>query len=56
MALAASFFDGDLFAKHWFFWTSDSSLGSYFVGVTASPYDRALKKLGAHRRTLLKKA
>lgn len=50
MALADSFSDGELFSKGVFPWVGGSTLGSYFVSVTSSHYDWAMKKLKAHRK------
>lgn len=48
MKLADSFSGEELFSKGVFKWTGGSTLGSYFVSVTASHYDWAMKKLKAH--------
>ncbi|MGI6173380.1 MAG: ClbS/DfsB family four-helix bundle protein [Christensenellales bacterium] len=50
MALAETFSDEELFTKDVFPWVGGSTLGSYFVSVTASHYDWALKKLNAHKK------
>lgn len=50
MKLAETFTDGELFTKGVYPWVGGSTLGSYFVSVTASHYDWAMKKLKAHRK------
>ena len=44
--------DEQLFAKSFYKWTGTTSLGSYFISVTSSHYDWALKKLKAHRKII----
>ena len=48
LALAEKFSDEELFTKGKFKWVGGSVLGSYFVSVTSSHYDWAMKKLKAH--------
>lgn len=48
MALAETFSDEELFTKGVFKWVGGSALGSYFISVTSSHYDWAMKKLKAH--------
>ncbi len=48
LRLAETFSDGELFSKGVYKWVGGSTLGSYFVSVTASHYDWAAKKLKAH--------
>ena len=50
MKLAETFSNEELFSKGVYSWVGGSVLGSYFVSVTASHYDWALKKLKAHRK------
>ena len=50
MKLAETFSSEELFTKGVYSWVGGSVLGSYFVSVTASHYDWALKKLKAHRK------
>lgn len=50
IALAETFSNEELFSKGVFPWVGGSTLGSYFVSVTASHYDWAMKKLKAHRK------
>ena len=51
---AESFSNEELFSKGVYKWVGGSTLGSYFVSVTASHYEWALKKLKAHRKNLEK--
>ncbi len=44
MELAETFSGGELFSKGVFPWVGGSTLGSYFVSVTSSHYDWAMKK------------
>lgn len=48
MALAESFSNEELFSKGVFKWVGGNALGSYFVSVTSSHYEWAMKKLKAH--------
>ena len=48
--LAETFSNEELFTKGVFQWVGGSTLGSYFVSVTASHYVWAMKKLKAHRK------
>lgn len=52
MKEAEAFTNEELFTKNTFKWVGGSSLGSYFISVTASHYDWAVKKLKAHRKKL----
>jgi len=45
LALLGRFSDAELFTKKYFPWTGTTSLGSYFISVTASHYDWAVKKI-----------
>lgn len=54
LQLAESFTNDELFSKGMFPWVGGSTLGSYFVSVTASHYDWAIKKLKAHKKNCLK--
>lgn len=51
LALAEGFSNEELFSKGVFKWAGNNALGSYFVSVTSSHYDWALKKLKAHRKS-----
>ena len=48
--LAETFSNEELFSKGCYKWVGGSTLGSYFVSVTASHYDWAMKKLKAHKK------
>lgn len=50
MKLAETFSNEELFSKGVYKWVGGSTLGSYFVSVTASHYDWAMKKIKAHRK------
>lgn len=50
MKLADNFSDEELFIKGVYNWVGGSVLGSYFISVTSSHYDWAMKKLKAHRK------
>lgn len=54
MKLAENFSNEELFSKGVYKWVGGSILGSYFVSVTASHYDWAMKKLKAHRKKCMK--
>jgi len=53
--LAEPFSDEELFSKGVYKWVGGSTLGSYFVSVTASHYDWAIKKLKAHKKNCANK-
>lgn len=40
----------ELFQKNVFDWVGGSTIGSYFISVTSSHYDWAMKKIKAHRK------
>lgn len=50
LKLAETFTNEELFSKGVYKWVGGSTLGSYFVSVTASHYDWAIKKLKAHKK------
>ena len=50
MRLMEHFSNEELFSKGVYKWVGGSTLGSYFISVTASHYDWAMKKLKAHRK------
>lgn len=50
MDLAETFSDEELFSRGIYPWVGGSTLGSYFVSVTASHYVWAMKKIKVHRR------
>lgn len=53
MNLIGDFSDEQLFDKGIYKWTGTSNLGSYFISVTSSHYDWAMKKLKAHKKMIL---
>ena len=50
LKLAENFTNEELFSKKVYKWVGGSTLGSYFVSVTSSHYDWAMKKLKAHQK------
>lgn len=50
--LADKFTNNELFSRNVFPWVGNSPLGSYFVSVTSSHYDWAMKKAKKHISTL----
>lgn len=50
MRLAETFSEEALFSKGIYKWVGASALGSYFISVTASHYQWAIKKLKAHKK------
>lgn len=48
LKLIDNFSEEELFVKGKFKWVGGSTLGSYFVSVTASHYDWAIKKIKGH--------
>ena len=54
LELADSFSNEELFSKGVFSWAGTNAIGSYFVSVTASHYDWAIKKLKAHKKKIAK--
>lgn len=52
MKLAETFSNDELFSKGSFKWVGGSTLGSYFVSVTSSHYDWAMKKIRKYKKTL----
>lgn len=50
MKLAEVFSNEELFSKGVYKWVGKSTLGSYFISVTSSHYDWAMKKLKAHKK------
>ena len=52
--LAETFTNDELFSKGVYEWVGGSVLGSYFVSVTSSHYDWAIKKLKAHQKNCKK--
>lgn len=52
MNLAETFSNDELFSKGTFKWVGGSTLGSYFVSVTSSHYDWAMKKIRKYKKSL----
>ena len=52
MELLDSFSDEELFVKNVFAFVGGSTLGSYFISVTSSHYDWAMKKIGKYKKSL----
>ena len=50
--LIESMSNEELFQKNAFDWVGGSTIGSYFVSVTGSHYDWAMKKIKAHRKMI----
>ncbi len=50
LELIGGFTDDELFQKKYYPWVGTSNLGSYFISVTSSHYDWAMKKLKAHKK------
>ena len=48
--LIDTFTNENLFSKGVYKWTGGTTLGSYFVSVSASHYDWAIKKIKAHQK------
>ena len=42
----------ELFQKNVYDWVGGSTIGSYFISVTSSHYDWAMKKIKAHRKRI----
>lgn len=52
MKLAETFSNEQLFSKGAYKWVGGSTLGSYFVSVTTSHYEWAMKKLRKYKKSL----
>ena len=50
LALADSFSDEELFTKGYYKNTYTTTMAAYFVSVTTSPYDQAVKLLKSHQK------
>ena len=48
--LIDTFTNENLFSKGVYKWTGSTTLGSYFVSVSASHYDWAIKKIKLHQK------
>ena len=53
MKLVNTFSNDELFSKGTFKWVGGSTLGSYFVSVSASHYDWAIKKINLYKKSLI---
>lgn len=42
----------ELFQKDVFSWVGGSTIGSYYISVTSSHYDWAIKKIKAHKKNV----
>lgn len=42
----------ELFQKNVYDWVGGGTIGSYFISVTSSHYDWAMKKIKAHRKMI----
>lgn len=51
LRLIESHTNNELFARGVYSWTKSTTLGAYFVSVTSSHYEWAMKKLRKHQRT-----
>ena len=52
ITLVETFSNEELFSKGVFDWVGGSTLGSYFVSVTSSHYDWAMKKIRKYKKSL----
>lgn len=52
MEVIESMSNDELFQKNVYDWVGGSTIGSYFVSVTSSHYDWAIKKIKAHRKMI----
>ena len=50
MVAINTFSDEELFTKAFYPWVGGSNIGSYFISVTSSHYDWAMKKMKAHKK------
>ncbi len=50
MKAVETFSEEELFTKSYYPWVGGSNIGSYFISVTSSHYDWAIKKMKAHRK------
>lgn len=50
MAALDTFSDEELFTNTFYPWVGGSCIGSYFISVTSSHYDWAMKKMKAHKK------
>ena len=47
-----TFSEEELFVKSFYPWVGGSNIGSYFISVTSSHYDWAMKKIKAHKKNV----
>lgn len=52
MNLIQTMSNDELFQKNVYDWAGGSTIGSYFISVTSSHYDWAMKKIKAHRKMI----
>lgn len=52
MDLIQTMSNDELFQKNVYDWVGGSTIGSYFISVTSSHYDWAMKKIKAHRKMI----
>ncbi|MBQ3515558.1 MAG: ClbS/DfsB family four-helix bundle protein [Lachnospiraceae bacterium] len=52
MSVIQTMSNDELFKKNVYEWVGGSTIGSYFISVTSSHYDWAMKKLKAHKRRI----
>ena len=52
MEVIESMSNDELFQKNVYDWVGGSTIGSYYVSVTSSHYDWAMKKIKAHRKMI----
>lgn len=50
MEVLETFSQEELFTNSFYSWVGGSCIGSYFIGVTSSHYDWAMKKIKAHKK------
>lgn len=55
MGLMEEFSNEQLFSRGVYGWTGGTTLGSYFISVTSSHYEWAMKKLRAHKKIILRR-
>lgn len=53
MEALEQFSEEELFIKSFYPWVGGSNIGSYFISVTSSHYDWAMKKMKAHKKIVI---
>lgn len=53
MEALEQFSEEELFTKSLYPWVGGSNIGSYFISVTSSHYDWAMKKMKAHKKIVI---